>query len=96
MFTSRELVLAAMFLRVFQPAKYLSRAARYNVYIHLYTFFLQKFTHLYIFSYILNSYIEIFYFCKYIYLQLDTGIYIYIYLYTFRYISIFYSSNRYS
>ena len=33
MFTSRELVLAAMFLRVFQPTKYLSRAARYNIYI---------------------------------------------------------------
>ena len=30
MFTSRELVLAAMFLRVFQPTKYLSRAARYT------------------------------------------------------------------
>ena len=62
-----------------------------RLFINIYTYLLPSFTyllpfvtlHLYIFSYILNSCIENFYFCKYTYLHLFTDIYICIHLYTY-------------
>ena len=57
------------------------------MYIYILLFIrIYAYLHLYIFSYILNSCIENFYFCKYTYLQLFTVIY----RYTFIYINIFF------